>query len=119
MMAGLTAQQRETVRRIVSVCAERITRVDVFGSRAKGTHRDYSDLDLVLHGSLSEADVDRLWTLFQESNLPFSVDVKCYEHTHYQPLKAHMDAVGITLFTHEDLLHDAARVPEHGHAHTS
>ncbi len=104
MNHGLSAQQIETLRRILAPYAERIERVDLFGSRAKGSQRLNSDLDLVVHGTLSEADIDRLWTLFQESNLPFSVDVKSYAHTRYAPLKAHMNSVGKTLFTHEELV---------------
>jgi predicted nucleotidyltransferase len=100
---GLSAAQRATLRRILSEFADGIERVDLFGSRATGGHRPNSDLDLALHGALSEAEVDRLWTLLHESNLPFSVDVKSYAQTRYAPLRAHMDQVRKTLFTHEDL----------------
>ncbi len=104
MSDGLSTTQRETIRRILSIFAHEIERVDIFGSRAKGTQRANSDLDLVLHGVLDEAMVDRLWTMFHESNLPFSVDVKHYEQTRYAPLRAHMDAVSTPLFTQSDLL---------------
>jgi uncharacterized protein len=104
MRYGLSAAQRETLRQILSRYAAQIESVDIFGSRAQGTQRANSDLDLVLHGTLDEAAIDRLWTLFQESNLPFSVDVKSYEQTLYAPLRAHMDTVCNTLFTKEELL---------------
>lgn len=104
MNDGLSSLQRETIRQILSTYGNQIMRVDIFGSRAKGTQRPNSDLDLVLHGVLDDAAIDRLWTLFQESNLPFSVDVKNYAQIRYAPLRAHMDNVCKILFTHEDLI---------------
>ena len=41
--------------------------------------------------------------VFQESNLPLSVDVSSYELTTYATLKAHMDKVRKPLFSQEDL----------------
>ena len=112
MNTGLSHRQTETLRRILARHADNIERVDIFGSRAQGTHRPKSDLDLVIHGSLIESQIDRLWTLFQESNLPFSVDVKSYHLTRYAPLKAHMDTVRKTLFTHEELMQAKASAQE-------
>lgn len=100
---GLTAKQLLTIKRILAPYADAITRVDLFGSRATGACRPDSDIDLVLHGQLGEKAVDRLWTLFHESNLPVTVDVMSYDLTTYQPLKAHMDEVRQPLFTRLDL----------------
>lgn len=120
MNSGLSHGQTETLRRILARHADSIERVDIFGSRAQGTHRPNSDLDLVIHGSLTESQIDRLWTLFQESNQPFSVDVKSYPLTRYAPLKAHMDSVRKTLFTHEELMQAKSATeknPEKSSAH--
>lgn len=100
---GLTQKQCETIRQILMPYSDTITRVDLFGSRAKGTYWPNSDIDLVLYG-VDEKIIDRLWTLFAESSLPFKVDIKSYELTTYQPLKEHMDTMGQTLFTRADLL---------------
>ena len=100
---GLTADQLERVRAVLATCADRITGVDLFGSRATGRWRPNSDLDLLLHGTLSDKDIDRLWTLFYESSLPISVDVKSYDLTTYAPLKRHMDQVRKPLFSAEQL----------------
>lgn len=110
MTGGLNARQLETLRRILTSYADSIDRVDMFGSRTKGTQRINSDLDLVVHGTLGESEIDRLWTLFQESNLPFSVDVKSYEQTRYAPLRAHMDEVCKTLFTRDELMQAKAAI---------
>ncbi len=109
---GLSQRQMETVKRILATCADRITQVDLFGSRATGKHRPQSDIDLVLHGDVVEADIDRLWTLFHEGDLPVSVDVVSYRHTTCVPLKADMDRVGKRLFTGDQLKALADRVEE-------
>ena len=103
MNHGLSERQLMVLKQILSLYAEEIASVDLFGSRASGDYRPNSDVDLVLRGSLKEKQIDRLWTMFHESNLPFSVDVKNYEMTTYPPLKAHMDNVCKPLFTQQDL----------------
>ena len=52
---------------------------------------------------MKEKQINRLWTLFHESGLPFNVDVKSYERTAWPPLRAHMDKVAAPLFTQEEL----------------
>ncbi len=103
MNHGLSDRQLTVLKQILSLFADEITSVDLFGSRATGDYRPNSDVDLVLRGGIEEKQIDRLCTLFQESNLPFSVDVKSYELTTYPPLRAHMDKVCKTLFTQQDL----------------
>ena len=51
--------------------------VRAFGSRAKGTARKYSDLDLVVKGTgpLDTSRYARLSVAFEESSLPINVDV--------------------------------------------
>lgn len=88
---GLTARQQREVIDVLQTAADRIECVAVFGSRAQERYRPNSDLDLVLYGPVTEADCDRLWTLFQDSALPFSVDVKSYDCIAYAPLRAHID----------------------------
>ena len=97
------------ILRILAPYTELITRVDLFGSRARGTARPNSDIDLVLHGPVDQATLDRLWTLFWESSLPFKVDIKAYALTDYAPLKRHMDTVCQPLFSQADLKQQAAK----------
>ncbi len=51
--------------------------VDVFGSRAKGKERKYSDIDLWIEcePKLSEAELSSLHTDFEDSDLSIQVDV--------------------------------------------
>ena len=96
---GISERQLETIRAVLATCGDQITQVDLFGSRAAGTHRPNSDIDLVIYGSVSKAGIDRLRTLFIESNLPVSVDIFGYDHLTHRPLRGHMDLVSRCLFT--------------------
>jgi predicted nucleotidyltransferase len=95
---GLSGEQVQIIQGILRLYREKIDKVGLFGSRATGTFRDNSDIDLVLYGaSLCEADIDRLHTLFEETLLPFNVDVTAYHLIDYPPLKKHIDEVMVEL----------------------
>lgn len=47
----------------------------VFGSRAKHSAKDFSDLDLCLKKAYDKSTIRKLQDAFEESDLPFSVDV--------------------------------------------
>lgn len=101
---GLTEKQVDLIKRILQPYTEKIDKVCLFGSRATGTYRENSDIDLVIHGITDEKVINRLWTLFDESSLPYKVDIKSYELTSYPPLKRHMNDTEALLFTKNDLL---------------
>ena len=100
---GLGRKHLAIIKKILQSQAAHLERVDLFGSRATGVYKEYSDVDLVLYGSIDEKGTDRLWTLFHESDLPYKVDVKAYHLIDYLPLKEHIDQVCQPLFTSEQL----------------
>jgi len=99
---GLTPAQLDRIKEILAPFAERLDRVVLFGSRASGTYRPSSDIDLALYGQIEEKDVDRLHSLFMESNLPVRVDVVKYQTINSVALKQHIEQAGVTLFEKED-----------------
>ena len=99
----LTSRELAIVRQVLAPFADSIDRVAVFGSRAMGSSRPASDIDLALYGSLSEAQVARLWTLFDECSLAVAVDLADYARLSQGSFKRHIDAVAKTLFTREQL----------------
>jgi predicted nucleotidyltransferase len=99
---GLTDQQLRTIHDILRPWAHKIAEVGLFGSRAAGTYRPYSDIDLILYGALEPSDVDRLHTLFEESSLPMEVDVNAWDLITYPPLKANVKSVMRPLFGKAD-----------------
>ena len=71
----------------------------VFGSRAKSNHKPGSDIDIAIKGSaLTREDICSLAGAFEESLLPFFVDLLAYSSISNPELKAHIDRVGITIY---------------------
>lgn len=89
------------IERLRAVFAGRpaIERAVLYGSRAKGTHRDGSDIDLCLEGEqLGVADLLRISDEIDELLLPWKVDLSL-RHTIDNPdLLEHIARVGIALY---------------------
>ena len=81
-MIDLRPHHLETVRQILAHYVPQCE-VRAFGSRANWTAKDYSDLDLVVvaSGKLSEDTLRHLKEAFEESELPFRVDVLDWQAT--------------------------------------
>lgn len=75
-MIDLAPEQLETVKRILAAHAPQ-AEVRAFGSRVTRTAKNYSDLDLAIVGKrkLTLAEMSRLREAFEESDLPFRVDL--------------------------------------------
>lgn len=100
---GLNAEQLQRVKSIFAKYAPHIEKVGLFGSRAKGHYNKHSDIDFVIYGDIDEDKADRLWAHFNESQLPYKVDISVYKHISYPPLKRHIDRCSKILFTKSDL----------------
>ncbi len=100
---GLTPRQLEQFREVLRPFIDSISMVGLFGSRATGTYRDNSDIDLVVYGTVTQADIDRLWSAFDASLLAVKVDVVGYDFVTYPALRSHIDAVMQPLFSQADL----------------
>lgn len=75
----------------------------IFGSRAKGTHKIGSDVDLALKGNtLTYLDITRLSNLLNETlALPYFFDLLHYETLDNAALVAHIDRAGKLLYSAE------------------
>ena len=74
----LKPNQIKLVREILSKhLSSNTDRAYAFGSRARGAHRPYSDLDIAIKSdrSLPRATIAKIVMDLEESNLPYSVDV--------------------------------------------
>ena len=56
----------------------RILGAAIFGSRAKGDYKPYSDVDIVLYGDLYPADVERVICDLDELPMIYKFDVVAY-----------------------------------------
>jgi len=73
-----------------------INQVIIYGSRAKGNYRRGSDIDLSLKtdNSFTHSDLLHIIGDFDDSDIPYFVDVCVYSNISNPDLKAHIDRVG-------------------------
>lgn len=72
----------------------------LYGSRAKGTYRPGSDIDLTLHTTADAPEnlLLKVITALDELNIPYSFDVSLYQHIDNAALQEHIQRVGIELY---------------------
>ncbi len=76
-----------------------VKKVQIFGSRSKATQNPGSDIDLaIMDKGVSFDDLLHMKSDFEESNLPYEVDLVYYPTLKHQELKAHIDRVGTILY---------------------
>ena len=109
----LSARDRVIVRRVLEPFSAQIDRVAVFGSRALGTARPASDIDLVFWGSLDDLALAQLGTRFLDSGLAVTVDAVIYNSDLPPAFRRHLDAVARPLFEHDDLVTGAVTPRQH------
>lgn len=99
MNDGLTAKVRSGIREILSQTPQ-IRKAVLFGSRALGTWKPASDIDLALEGE--ELDLSVLLTLqarLTELNLPVEVDLIIRNKITNPDLEGHIHACGQEWFS--------------------
>lgn len=78
---------------------EKIGKIILFGSRAKGNCEAGSDIDLALSGNdLTTNDIIDLSTELEELELPYKLDMVILERIKEKELLDHISRVGIVLF---------------------
>jgi predicted nucleotidyltransferase len=71
-----------------------VTRVKLFGSRAKGCHTPSSDIDLALWG-VEALQAESIAAELEELPLPYRFDVKAFESIKQNSLREHIQRRGI------------------------
>jgi predicted nucleotidyltransferase len=95
---GLAAEYNAEITAIMASHPE-IERVVLYGSRAKGTHTNRSDIDLaVMGGKIDHKILGDIKLDLDESDVPLPIDVLNYATLENQDLKAHIDRVGKTIY---------------------
>jgi predicted nucleotidyltransferase len=92
----------DTIAKIYDVFKkyENIEEVILYGSRAKGTFRDGSDIDLTVKGK--NIHVKMLNKIIQDLDdllLPYTFDLSIYDHIKNPDLLAHIKMVGVGFYT--------------------
>ena len=92
MNIGLSDRHIALVIGALKACG--VQRAVVFGSRAKGNWRNNSDIDIAVFG---DVHLPELSARLDELPTPYKFDVVGYESINHQPLREHIDRVGIEL----------------------
>jgi predicted nucleotidyltransferase len=95
---GLSDATLATVQAILASCPAVETAL-LYGSRAKGNFSPGSDIDLTLVGAaLTQDMLSDLVGQFEESNLPYQVDLSILRDIDNPSLREHIERVGKVLY---------------------
>ncbi|MFC1735810.1 nucleotidyltransferase family protein [Candidatus Hydrogenedentota bacterium] len=97
---ALTQVELDSIRSVFARYAK-IERVLIFGSRAKGTASDNSDIDLAVIGISDNLQIAAIADELDELPLPYRFDVKSYDTLEHQPFRDHIDRVGVVVYERE------------------
>ncbi len=75
-----------------------IEKVILFGSRAKGTFKANSDIDLAVSGIDADLEIESLAMALDELPLPYKIDVKSLKTIQSSELRDHISRVGLVIF---------------------
>ncbi|MFO7782369.1 MAG: nucleotidyltransferase domain-containing protein [Spirochaetia bacterium] len=80
----------------------RVRKVILFGSRAKGSWREGSDIDLAVYGDdLGRSDAARWADELEEALFPWSIDVVVVDNEVDPDLRAHIERAGRVIFSRD------------------
>jgi predicted nucleotidyltransferase len=95
-----TGLSNEVTRIIAAAIAahNNVTRAIIFGSRAKGNYRKYSDIDICLYGDISATEAQNITGELEELNLIYDFDVVAYNEIASDALRDHINRVGVEFY---------------------
>lgn len=71
----------------------------LYGSRAKGSYKESSDIDIVLQGiTLGARDISNIETELDELLLPYKFDLSIYHHLKDSDILDHIQKIGIIFY---------------------
>lgn len=76
-----------------------VRQVVLYGSRAKGTNKKFSDVDITLMGTDADwRDLLSVSSLLEESNIPYIFDVSLFKNLKNDALIDHINRCGINIY---------------------
>lgn len=98
-MYGLDDEEMKMMHDIFAQTVN-IDKVILYGSRAKGTYKPFSDVDITLVGDqLTEEDLTDVMFRLEESSLPYFCDVSLFKNLSSPDLISHILRMGKTIYT--------------------
>ena len=98
MKYGLEEQTLQTIFLIFSKYPE-VEEVILYGSRAKGNFKPFSDIDITLKGKISPETLLSINCAFSESSLPYLFDISIFNDLNNQNLIDHINRWGKVIYT--------------------
>ncbi|MBP7113921.1 MAG: nucleotidyltransferase domain-containing protein [Candidatus Peribacteraceae bacterium] len=88
------------IRTIVEILGQHpsVEKAAVFGSRALGTQKEASDVDIVLYGNVDERTIGRIRNAIDDTTLPYFFDVVSHNSIHQPALLEHIEKHGAVIF---------------------
>lgn len=93
---GLPSDVIEEILRILSSYPE-VEKAKVFGSRAKGNYKRYSDIDIAIFVSENRSIIQNIKEDLGDLDTIYDFDILDYNRLSNEELKAHIDRVGISI----------------------
>lgn len=90
-----------TVERINQVLANfpQVEKAILYGSRAKGTHRPGSDIDLTLIGrALTQKHLAQIDEAIDDLLLPYQMDLSLFDELKHPALLEHIERIGVVFY---------------------
>ena len=82
---------------------KQIEQVILYGSRAKGTNKPFSDVDITLLGiGLNRSHLNRLMADIDESSLPYLFDISLFDKLTNPDLIKQIEQTGVILYQREE-----------------
>ncbi len=101
MYYGLSDLQYEKIAKVFASIRE-VDQVILYGSRAKGTQKPYSDIDITLLGeNLNFSLLQKIEIELDDLLLPYKFDVSLYDSLENNDLIDHIKKVGKTIYKKE------------------
>lgn len=99
----LTDMQRRRLLEVFGAFAPPVERVDVYGSRARGTARAGSDVDLIVAGQIDRTTIGRIASALDDSYLSILADVTAYSLLRDDGFAAAVRREAVPLFDADEL----------------
>ena len=98
--------QDATIRKICAVFARypQVEKAVLYGSRAKGNHKNGSDIDLTLYGGedLTLNVLNKIMDELDDLLLPYTIDLSVFRDISDPDVIEHIERVGVIFYEKED-----------------
>ena len=93
----------EVLRQISGVVGNHpaVVSAAIFGSRAKGNHKKYSDIDICLYGPVSPEEAERIRSELLELDVIYNFDVATFDSIENLELRGHITRCGVEFYNKE------------------